>query len=224
MKKTLLFFFIYLLFVIPGVSAQRIRPNQDIGIFVNPDLFSTGLHKMIIDSDAYILQEDKESTYLGYLLSNDIDIFCSINQYGKIDSIIIGAPQDIDLKSYWNTICDVFLVTGLANSEDDFWNIINQLPNYEGEYFSLVGWFEDSNNTYITMITKPLNRDFSKQYGCDSNYVGACVPVTNKNLDCKDIGVKNFFVVGTDTHYFDGDKNGVCCEPYYPEWATWLYR
>jgi len=49
---------------------------------------------------------------------------------------------------------------------------------------------------------------------CDPNYVGACVPVVDYDLDCSDIGIRNFFVTGTDKHRFDGDGNGVCCEPY----------
>ena len=52
---------------------------------------------------------------------------------------------------------------------------------------------------------------------CDSNYVGACIPIVSYDLDCSDIGVRNFFVVGNDLHYFDSDGNGVCCEPYTPK-------
>ncbi|MET0421529.1 MAG: thermonuclease family protein [Acidimicrobiia bacterium] len=47
---------------------------------------------------------------------------------------------------------------------------------------------------------------------CDSNYSGACVPITNTDLDCSDIDAKGFRVVGADPHRFDGNHDGIACE------------
>lgn len=49
---------------------------------------------------------------------------------------------------------------------------------------------------------------------CDKNYSGACVPMIDGDIDCADVGIKNFHVVGKDIYYFDKDKNGICCEPW----------
>jgi micrococcal nuclease len=49
--------------------------------------------------------------------------------------------------------------------------------------------------------------------GCDPNYAGACVPVSSSDLDCADVGVRNFQVVGNDPHNFDGDHDSTACEP-----------
>ncbi|MGE3077278.1 MAG: excalibur calcium-binding domain-containing protein [Dehalococcoidia bacterium] len=34
----------------------------------------------------------------------------------------------------------------------------------------------------------------------------------NYDLNCPDVGYKNFRVVGVDKHRFDADKDGIACE------------
>jgi micrococcal nuclease len=48
--------------------------------------------------------------------------------------------------------------------------------------------------------------------GCDPNYNGACVSISASDLDCSDVAARDFRVVGTDIHRFDGDHDGVACE------------
>jgi len=48
---------------------------------------------------------------------------------------------------------------------------------------------------------------------CDPNYEGACVPLVSYDLDCPDIEGP-VYVVGTDIHGFDRDRDGIGCEPY----------
>jgi micrococcal nuclease len=48
--------------------------------------------------------------------------------------------------------------------------------------------------------------------GCDPNYAGACIPISATDLDCSDVQARNFRVVGTDIHHFDGDHDGIACE------------
>lgn len=45
---------------------------------------------------------------------------------------------------------------------------------------------------------------------CDSNYSGACVPVTREDLDCSDIGAP-VNVIGVDIHRLDKDGDKKAC-------------
>jgi hypothetical protein len=45
---------------------------------------------------------------------------------------------------------------------------------------------------------------------CDPNYSGTCVPITNSDLDCVDIGGP-VNVIGTDIHRLDRDGDKKAC-------------
>jgi len=47
---------------------------------------------------------------------------------------------------------------------------------------------------------------------CDPSYPTVCIPPPPPDLDCKDISYRNFTVIGSDPHHFDGDHDGVGCE------------
>lgn len=47
---------------------------------------------------------------------------------------------------------------------------------------------------------------------CDPSYPTLCIPPGAPDLDCGDVGVKNFTVLPPDPHRFDRDKDGVGCE------------
>ncbi|MGI0012777.1 MAG: thermonuclease family protein [Nitrososphaera sp.] len=47
---------------------------------------------------------------------------------------------------------------------------------------------------------------------CDPSYPDVCIPSPPPDLDCGDISYRNFRVVGSDPHRFDGNKDGVGCE------------
>lgn len=47
---------------------------------------------------------------------------------------------------------------------------------------------------------------------CDPSYPGVCIPPAPPDLDCPQIGHRNFTVVGADPHGFDADNDGVGCE------------
>jgi hypothetical protein len=47
---------------------------------------------------------------------------------------------------------------------------------------------------------------------CHSSYPGTCIPSPSPDLNCGDISARNFKVVGSDPHGFDGDNDGVGCE------------
>jgi micrococcal nuclease len=47
---------------------------------------------------------------------------------------------------------------------------------------------------------------------CDPSYQDVCIPSPPPDLDCGEISYKNFKVVGSDPHRFDGDGDGIGCE------------
>ncbi len=50
--------------------------------------------------------------------------------------------------------------------------------------------------------------------GCDRAYPTLCLPSPPPDLDCRDIGERSFPVRPPDPHHFDGDLDGIGCEPY----------
>jgi micrococcal nuclease len=51
-----------------------------------------------------------------------------------------------------------------------------------------------------------------EQSSCDPSYPTVCIPPYPPDLDCGEITYKNFLVVGSDPHGFDGDGDGIGCE------------
>ncbi len=47
---------------------------------------------------------------------------------------------------------------------------------------------------------------------CDRAYPSVCIPPPPPDLDCGEISFRNFTVLRTDPHGFDGDRDGVGCE------------
>ncbi len=47
---------------------------------------------------------------------------------------------------------------------------------------------------------------------CDPSYPGICIPPYPPDLNCGDLAVKRFQVVGADPHGFDKDNDGIGCE------------
>jgi len=50
---------------------------------------------------------------------------------------------------------------------------------------------------------------------CEPAYPDVCIPPPPPDLDCADVSVRRFRVVGGDPHHFDGDGDGVGCESRY---------
>jgi endonuclease YncB( thermonuclease family) len=47
---------------------------------------------------------------------------------------------------------------------------------------------------------------------CHPSYPGRCISSPPPDLDCGDLSARNFRVVGSDPHRFDGDNDGIGCE------------
>jgi len=238
MKRFLLFLLIFL-FAVSNVSADRISPTNKLGLFIDVDAFISAVWQSRLDD--YVTGLDygetnvgivgiPDSFYINLHLINKIEMYCFINDYGKISSISLNFPATKYSKSsneVYTILGYVIKCSGLLYSEYD--KAISTLrSNYEyindsyGVSIIESGRYSTEEidvtiyDSYWFSSWKETPYSRMKEYydNCDTNYVGACVPVTNKNMDCKDIEVRNFFVIGQDNHYFDGDMNGVCCEPY----------
>lgn len=75
----------------------------------------------------------------------------------------------------------------------------------------LLGYFVTAVSATIALIavTQPIN---AQQGNCDPSYPDVCIAPPPPDLDCGEINARNFRVVGSDPHRFDGDKDGVGCE------------
>lgn len=49
--------------------------------------------------------------------------------------------------------------------------------------------------------------------GCDPSYPGVCIPPAPPDLDCPQVPYQSFVVLGPDPHRFDGNGDGLGCEP-----------
>lgn len=67
---------------------------------------------------------------------------------------------------------------------------------------------KDSPEVCKKVIVPPL----CKIQNCDTSYPTVCIPSPPPDLDCGEIGYRNFEVLPPDPHRFDGDKNGIGCE------------
>ena len=63
-----------------------------------------------------------------------------------------------------------------------------------------------------TTSTVQVTTTTAGQTNCSPAYPDFCIPSPPPDLDCGDIGVKNFTVYSPDPHGFDGDSDGVGCE------------
>ena len=156
-------------------------------------------------------------------------ISCYMNRFGKIDNIVIKLSGDFsksqEILDYDDVIYLVLQATGLPYSIADVYSAVtsvNENNYWNGWLFGITVYLDPYSVSAMYNIMSSYDFNDDDPYSvmslfdtaCDTNYVGACVPIVNYDLNCEDIGVRNFFVIGNDVHRFDGDGNGVCCEPY----------
>jgi Staphylococcal nuclease homologue len=61
-------------------------------------------------------------------------------------------------------------------------------------------------------IEDPTLEGCEPSVDCEPSYPNICVPRPPPALNCNDISDRNFKVVGSDPHGFDGDNDGIGCE------------
>ena len=208
-----------LLLCIGSVEASRIEPTNDIGLFINKDLF-INTFSSLLESEVgiKILNITESEEYIIIETSNNIKTVLYLNSLKKIHSIgVYALPGYKSLDDEWLTFVLAFYSSGLFDSYEEAGKLLDGYTASYGTFitknFGIEGGHEEQTGGYMIMIAG-TTRDLSVHPGCDPNYVGVCIQKTNKNLNCSNVGIKNFFVVGTDKYHFDEDNNGVCCEPY----------
>ena len=67
-------------------------------------------------------------------------------------------------------------------------------------------------STTTTTTTQPPATTTTEARNCDSSYPDVCIPPPPPDLDCGDVPYRRFRVVGSDSHGFDGDDDGIGCE------------
>lgn len=63
---------------------------------------------------------------------------------------------------------------------------------------------------------KDVTREGSFGRLCDPSYPGVCIAPFPPDLDCGEIRLANFLIVGPDLHDLDGDGDGLGCERFNP--------
>lgn len=63
-----------------------------------------------------------------------------------------------------------------------------------------------------TTQSAPAQSAPSQQVNCEPSYPDFCIPLYQPDLDCDEIGYKNFRVDQPDPHDFDRDEDGIGCE------------
>lgn len=71
------------------------------------------------------------------------------------------------------------------------------------------GWTPDEIGIAGTIPAPPP----TPQNNCDPAYPTVCIPSPPPDLDCRDIPHQSFTVLPPDPHLFDGNENGLGCEP-----------
>jgi micrococcal nuclease len=66
--------------------------------------------------------------------------------------------------------------------------------------------------TQAPTTTEVATTTTTPQANCSPAYPDFCIPPPPPDLNCGDIGAKNFTVLSPDPHGFDGDNDGVGCE------------
>jgi micrococcal nuclease len=63
---------------------------------------------------------------------------------------------------------------------------------------------------------REVAREGSSGRPCDPSYPGVCIAPFPPDLDCSEIRMANFLIVGPDLHDLDGDGDGLGCERFNP--------
>lgn len=80
-------------------------------------------------------------------------------------------------------------------------------------------WFQLSSDAWIfgnLISAQPQGLPVagaSAQPGCDPAYPDVCIPSPPPDLDCRQVSFQSFRVLPPDPHNFDGNFDGVGCEP-----------
>jgi micrococcal nuclease len=121
-------------------------------------------------------------------------VYCNDLNYILNAAVIEGGHAEIDTR-----FC--------SNSEfgSDYWALISGC-GYEEPVYQPPAYEEPK---YEPPKATPTP---TPESSCDPSYPDVCIAPYPPDLNCGDIPYKNFKVVGSDPHGFDGDNDGIGCE------------
>jgi hypothetical protein len=122
-----------------------------------------------------------------------------------------GAPGPETVGLFRPSTCDTFLrytnSAGIADESLRTYGVPTGLP-VAGDFGALPGGILNS----PPGCPPPPPPPPPPVENCHASYPTVCIPPPPPDLDCPQISARNFSVVGSDPHGFDGDNDGIGCE------------
>ena len=124
-----------------------------------------------------------------------------------VGSMILVDQDDLQqVDNYGRILAKVYCGDKVLNSRLLFSGNANILTQYcSTSEFSGEAWAQRFG---CEISTQPK----TQATNCDPSYPTVCIPSPPPDLDCGEISYTNFKVSGSDSHRFDGDKDGIGCE------------
>jgi micrococcal nuclease len=138
---------------------------------------------------------------------------------GETVTIHSGCGDDFSTDLYWcnqgsviwnNDGDTAFLVDPSGNIHDDF--AYRPAATTTTTRATTTTAKATTTTTRVTTTTAVATTTTTVVRNCDPSYPDFCIPPPPPDLDCGDIGSKNFTVLAADPHGFDGDNDGLGCE------------
>jgi len=149
---------------------------------------ATYKNRLLVEGKTVILfrdvsETDKYNRLLRYVIADSIFVNYELVRTGYAQ--VLTYPPDVSCQSTFSAAQTI-----ARDNQLGFWKP-TPVPSYGGGGESGTG---------------------SGTGNCDPSYPTVCIPPPPPDLDCKDISYRNFTVIGSDPHRFDGDKDGIGCE------------
>ncbi len=204
-------------------NGQKVEPTQMDVASIQTAAYITVMAELNQTLAASQPTATSEPTKTQIPQSTDTPVVPVINTPKPIQGCISNVPQ-VNVRGGPST---VYAIVG-SKAQDECMDISGLNPERTWAKVAL-GWIIldylaiDGDINSIRVITDippiPVVNDTSRSGvipeinpSCDSNYSGACVPIYPPDVNCPQIGVNNFLVVGVDVHDLDRDGNGIACE------------
>jgi hypothetical protein len=101
---------------------------------------------------------------------------------------------------------------GMGNARFSIVQGVSWRPSAAGSYSFCAQAWDRAGNTRRDCAAIRVKSPAPPGGGCSPAYPTVCIPPPPPDLDCGDIGARNFAVRPPDPHGFDGDGDGIGCE------------
>ena len=201
---------------------NEVEINPEDYCYGNADCF-IGTVTKIIDGDT--IEVDGQSIRFALVNAPELHQYGGIDAREYIQSVCpIGSTVLVDEDdgqtrgSYGRTIAIVYCndLNYILNSAviESGYAVIDTSycsnSEFSSDYWALLYGCGYDEPSYTQQPKKESTQTY--QPSCDPSYPDVCIPPYPPDLNCGDIPYKNFKVVGSDPHGFDGDNDGIGCE------------